>query len=602
MKKEKKNKLHFLDNLENNPLKYYKFSKKVGSLNKNYKKINVSFLSNYTIELIEPFIKIELIRRNLNPKIYFAPYDQVEQEIYNRNSTIYKEKNDLIVLALTLENLLPDLFIDLVYNNKKLQKNIIEIKKRVFNLVKQIKNKNTLSKIIFFNFNYIQKDLQSFTSTSSNANLDFLIEEINSYLISLTKKFDSLYIFDFKKVSQNLGLNNFFDKKLFLLSRMPFSLDSQLELSKSLARYINAILSVPKKCLVVDADNTIWGGVIGEEGIDGIKLGEDFPGNIYKSFHAFLLSLRKKGVLLALASKNNKKDVLEVFKKHDDCLLKEKHFSALEINWNDKATSIKKIASNLNIGMDSIVFFDDNPVERELIRSKLPEVNVIEVSNNPLSYEGQIQDSEYFDHVFISKDDLKRPSMYAAKEKRENFLKQSLNINDYLKSLKTKLVIGSIKKDSIKRCTQLINKTNQFNLTVKRKSESDIQTIIKKGGVGMWVRVSDRFGDNGLVGVGIATQSLNLDSWYIDTFLLSCRIIGRNVEDVFLFELIKKLKEKNRKSKFVVGEFIKGNKNLIVKNFYEEQGFKKEKSKWIKKLDSFKTCKYKNFIKVERKN
>ena len=427
MKKEKKNKLHFLDNLENNPLKYYKFSKKVGSLNKNYKKINVSFLSNYTIELIEPFIKIELIRRNLNPKIYFAPYDQVEQEIYNRNSTIYKEKNDLIVLALTLENLLPDLFIDLVYNNKKLQKKIIEIKKRVFNLVKQIKNKNTLSKIIFFNFNYIQKDLQSFTSTSSNANLDFLIEEINSYLISLTKKFDSLYIFDFKKVSQNLGLNNFFDKKLFLLSRMPFSLDSQLELSKSLARYINAILSVPKKCLVVDADNTIWGGVIGEEGIDGIKLGEDFPGNIYKSFHAFLLSLRKKGVLLALASKNNKKDVLEVFKKHDDCLLKEKHFSALEINWNDKATSIKKIASNLNIGMDSIVFFDDNPVERELIRSKLPEVNVIEVSNNPLSYEGQIHDSEYFDHVFISKDDLKRPSMYAAKEKRENFLKQSLN-------------------------------------------------------------------------------------------------------------------------------------------------------------------------------
>ena len=297
---------------------------------------------------------------------------------------------------------------------------------------------------------------------------------------------------------------------------MPFSLESQLELSKSLSRYINAILVVPKKCLILDADNTIWGGIIGEDGIDGIKLGEDFPGNIYKSFHQFLLSLRKKGVLLALASKNNKKDVLEVFKKHDDCLLKEKHFSALEINWNDKATNIKRIASNLNIGIDSIVFFDDSPVERELIKSKLPEVSVIDVSNNPLYFEEQIQNSENFDHLFITKDDLKRSSMYTAKKKRENSFRKNLNIDDYLKSLKTKVVIGHINNQSIKRCSQLVNKTNQFNLTIKRKSESDIQSILSHGGIGLWIRVLDRFGDNGLVGVAIATQMQDINSWYID--------------------------------------------------------------------------------------
>ena len=451
-------------------------------------------------------MKVELVKRNLNPEIYFAPYDQIEQEVYNVNSKIYQKRNDVIVLAIRLENLLSELFTDLIYNDRKFKKKISEIKKRIFNLIKQIRNKNTLSKIIFFNFNYIERDHQSFTSTSINTNLDTLVEEINSYLISLTRKFNSFYIFDFKKVSQNFGLNNFFDKKLFLLSRMPFSLESQLELSKSLSRYINAILVVPKKCLVIDADNTIWGGIIGEDGIDGIKLGEDFPGNIYKSFHGFLLSLRRKGVLLALASKNNKKDVLEVFKKHDDCLLNEKHFSALEINWNDKATNIKKIATDLNIGMDSIVFFDDNPAERELIKSKLPEVNVIDVSNNPLYFEEQLQDSEYFDHVFITEDDLKRPSMYTAEKKREVFLKKSLNIDDYLKSLKTKVVIGFINKESIKRCTQLINKTNQFNLTVKRKSEGDIHSILKNGGVCIWIRVLDKFGDRGLVGVAIATQ------------------------------------------------------------------------------------------------
>ena len=600
MKKKKTNKLFFLDNLEDDPLKYYKFSKKIDTVNKGLKKINIVFLANFTVELLEPFIKVELAKRNFKANIYFAPYDQIEQEVYNENSKIYREKNDIIVIAIRLENLLPNLFTDLIYSDKKFKNKINEIKKRIFNLINQTRKRNTFSKIVFFNFNYIKEDLQAFTSTSSNINLNSLIEQINSYLISLTKKFNSLFIFDFKKISQNIGLANFFDKKLFLLSKMPFSLESQLELSKSLSRYINAILVVPKKCLILDADNTIWGGIIGEDGIDGIKLGEDFPGNIYKSFHQFLLSLRKKGVLLALASKNNKKDVLEVFKKHDDCLLKEKHFSTLEINWNDKATNIKKIASNLNIGIDSMVFFDDSPVERELIKSKLPEVSVIDVSDNPLYFEEQIQNSEHFDHLFITRDDLKRSSMYTAKKKRENFFRKNLNIDDYLKSLKTKVIIGHINNQSIKRCSQLINKTNQFNLTIKRKSEGDIQNMLSHGGIGLWIRVLDKFGDNGLVGVAIATQMQDINSWYIDNFLLSCRVIGRNIEDIFLFELIKKLKKK-KQNKFITGEYFKGNKNSIVKDFYQKQGFKKKNNKWIGELDSFKCDKYKRFIKVVRK-
>ena len=176
-------------------------------------------------------------KRNLNPEIYFAPYDQIEQEVYNVNSKIYQKSNDVIVLAIRLENLLSELFTDLIYNDRKFKKKISEIKKRIFNLIKQIRNKNTLSKIIFFNFNYIEKDLQSFTSTATNTNLDSLVEEINSYLISLTRKFNSFYIFDFKKVSQNFGLNNFFDKKLFLLSRMPFSLDNLLAKTICLANF-----------------------------------------------------------------------------------------------------------------------------------------------------------------------------------------------------------------------------------------------------------------------------------------------------------------------------------------------------------------------------
>ena len=195
---------------------------------------------------------------------------------------------------------------------------------------------------------------------------------------------------------------------------------------------------------------------------------------------------------------------------------------------------------------------------------------------------------------------MKRASMYTAKKKRENFFRKNLNIDDYLKSLKTKVAIGYINKELIKRCSQLINKTNQFNLTIKRKSESDIQSILSHGGIGLWIRVLDRFGDNGLVGVAIATQMQDINSWYIDNFLLSCRVIGRNIEDIFLFELIKKLK-KEKQNKFVIGEYFKGDKNSIVKDFYQEQGFKKKNSKWVEELDNFKCSKYIRFIKVVRK-
>ena len=382
---------------------------------------------------------------------------------------------------------------------------------------------------------------------------------------------------------------------------MPFSIDGQIEVSESLSRFISATIKVPKKCLVLDADNTIWGGVVGEDNIDGIKLGEDFPGNIYKSFQRYILSLRKKGVLLAIASKNNESDVLNVFKNHQDCLLKKNHFSAIEINWNDKASNIKKIAKNLNIGLDSIVFFDDNPVERELVKTVLPDVNVIEVAKDPLLYEENIQNSEYFDHIFITDDDMKRPQMYAEDRKRKRILKKSSSIDNYIKSLKVVIQIGFINKDFIKRCSQLINKTNQFNLTVKRKSEGELNNFIKNGTIALWARVKDKFGDNGLVGVIIAVQKNNMNGWVIENFLLSCRVIGRNIENIFLYELVKELKKEN-KNKLIIGEYIKGDKNFIVKDFYKSQGFKKKgDNTWIKKIKDFREDKLKKFIKVVRK-
>ena len=596
MKNKEKN---YFVNLKKDPSKYYELSRKINSLTKGFDNIKVVFLSNFTLELLEPFIKVELAKRKFKPNISFEPYDQVEQTIYNLDSNIYK-KTDAIVIALKIENFFPDIFNELIYSVSKINIRINEVKKRILKIISQIRKNNSYSRIILFNFSFVENDIQGFTSASSKINLNYLLQEVNSYLSTLTKKFSSLFIFDLNKVTQKVGLNNFFDKKLFLLSKMPFSLDGQIEVSDSLSRFISATIKVPKKCLVLDADNTIWGGIIGEDNIDGIKLGEDFPGNIYKTFQRYILSLRKKGVLLALASKNNELDVLKVFKNHQDCLLKKKHFSALEINWNDKATNIKKIAKHLNIGLNSMVFFDDNPAERDLIKKTLPDVNVIEVAKDPLLYEVNIENSEFFDHVFITNDDMKRPQMYAEENKRKNFLKKSSSIDNYIKSLKIILEIGFINKDFIRRCSQLINKTNQFNLTVKRKSEGELDNLIKNESILMWVRAKDKFGDNGLVGVIIAVKKDNIDEWVIENFLLSCRVIGRNIENILLYELVKELKKKKSKFKFV--EYIKVEKNLIVKDFYKSQGFKKQKENfWIKSIKDFKEDKLRKFIKVVRK-
>ena len=597
--KSKNLKKNYFYNLKKEPSKYYELSRKINFLTKGFDTIKIVFLSNFTLELLDPFIKVELAKRNFKSNIFFEPYDQIEQTIHNLNSQIYK-KTDAIVIALKIENFFPNIFNE-IYSVSKINNRINETKKRIFKIISQIRKNNSYSRIILFNFSFVENDIQGLNSASSKINLNYLLQEVNLYLATLTKKFNSLFIFDLNKVVKDVGLDIFFDKKLLFLSKMPFSIDGQIEVSESLSRFISATIKVPKKCLVLDADNTIWGGVVGEDNIDGIKLGEDFPGNIYKSFQRYILSLRKKGVLLAIASKNNESDVLNVFKNHQDCLLKKNHFSAIEINWNDKASNIKKIAKNLNIVLDSIVFFDDNPVERELVKTVLPDVNVIEVAKDPLLYEENIQNSEYFDHIFITDDDMKRPQMYAEDRKRKRILKKSSSIDNYIKSLKVVIQIGFINKDFIKRCSQLINKTNQFNLTVKRKSEGELNNFIKNGTIALWARVKDKFGDNGLVGVIIAVQKNNMNGWVIENFLLSCRVIGRNIENIFLYELVKELKKEN-KNKLIIGEYIKGDKNFIVKDFYKSQGFKKKgDNTWIKKIKDFREDKLKKFIKVVRK-
>jgi FkbH-like protein len=385
------------------------------------------------------------------------------------------------------------------------------------------------------------------------------------------------------------------------MGRVPFNSNAQISFGKIISRTIAATYCPPAKCIVLDLDNTLWGGIIGEDGISGIQISDEYPGNVFKDFQRALLGLRDQGVLLSIASKNNLDDVLEVFERHTDCLLKKNDFSSMQINWKDKASSIKKISKELNIGLDSIVFFDDNPVERDWVRKQLPNVKVIEVPKNSMDYLKALNESTFFDRLTVTHEDRARADIYQQENQRKIDLNHSVSVDDFLKDLKMTVKIGFSDDITITRIVQLLNKTNQFNLTTKRYSSVDVIRIIHDGGKVLWLSAADRYGDNGIVGVAILVK-IKHRAWLIDSMLLSCRVIGRKIETVFLAEIIEILRSDN--ADVVYGQYIPTKKNNIVSDFYNQNSFQladKKNNLWEFNLNESYLTKP-NYIEVSIKN
>lgn len=329
-----------------------------------------------------------------------------------------------------------------------------------------------------------------------------------------------------------------------------------------------------KKCLVLDLDNTLWGGILGEDGIDGIKIGGDYPGNVYKCFQEAVLELADSGVILTVCSKNNEADVKELWEKNPFVKIKEQHLSSWRINWNNKADNIREIASELNIGLDSMVFIDDNPTERELIKQEIPMVAVPDFPSKPYQMISFIRKvgQEYFRTPTLTSEDLSKTEQYKANAKRISFSKNYSNLEEFIKSLEIQIDIFKADSFSIPRIAQMTGKTNQFNLTTKRYQESDIKSFIDNGDWVIGASVKDKFGDNGITAVSIV--KINGNQAYIDTFLMSCRILGKNIEKAFLYSILNELHKSGIKTVFA--EFIPTSKNVQVSDFYAVCGFQIE--------------------------
>lgn len=398
-------------------------------------------------------------------------------------------------------------------------------------------------------------------------------ERYNNVLWDLAQVHPQLKVFDFSTFTRQFALGQLVDWKYYFISQIPLNPRLSKEFAAWLAGQYHAAVGQRKKCLVLDLDNTLWGGVLGEEGVHGIKVGADYPGNAYQYFQRYILQMQRQGVILALCSKNNLADVEQVWHHNTNNLIGKEHISAYRINWQDKATNIKELAAELNIGLDSMVFVDDNPTERELVRGMLPMVAVPDFVAQPYELPKLAQQLayDYFRTYGLTNEDLAKTEQYQANAERAKAQSTFGNFDDYIRSLEIELSIEPVSAATLERAAQMTQKTNQFNLTTKRYTEAALRQLLDQGAQMWTLGVTDKFGASGITGLLIAT--VEADRATIDTLLLSCRVLGKGIEKVFLTECLAQLALGGVTT--LLAEYIPTAKNGQVSDFYEQLNFSK---------------------------
>ena len=381
-------------------------------------------------------------------------------------------------------------------------------------------------------------------------------------------------ICDIEFLSSRLGTRASTDQRTWFESKQPFSSALMIEVSREFAIVASSLRKATKKVIVLDLDNTLWGGVVGDDGLEGIEIGTTSPvGEAYRDFQLNLLALSKRGILLAVCSKNDHDKALEPFERHPEMVLRPSDIVNFKANWEPKSENIKRIAQELNLGLDSLVFLDDNPAEIEIVRQFVPEVATIWLGEDPSTYTQQLLDSRFFEQRSVTSEDAERTQLYQQEAKRQEVQRDATDMDAYLTSLEMVAHISEFTAVDVPRIAQLINKSNQFNLTTRRRSEPEVKALLAAAGyIGFTIRLADKFGDHGLIAIVIG-QVDNSDM-VIDTWLMSCRVLKRQVEEETLNAIVRYARREGCRR--IVGTYIPTIKNSMVKELYPNLGFSED--------------------------
>jgi len=525
------------------------------------KPYEIGILSNVTVNSLKEILEYLCRINRLEPKIEFGNFDNIAQDSASLKD---KDLNIIIYDVLNIVDQVSEFFEDLEDEkyNSLINKLFTEIDIIFENL------RNTAS-VIFSSFSSLYYNYNN----TNFSRIEIFVKELNSYVEK--KKTSNVSIINIDKIFALVGFNQSIDYRFYHSSKAPYTF-------AFLKNYVSAIEPVIlrnsgklKKAIIFDCDNTLWKGVIGEDGIDGIDMSPTSNlGKFYHLVQRIAVFLSKRGVIIGICSKNNENDVLEVFRNHRDIILKEEHIVIKKVNWDDKASNIREIASDLNVGLDSMIFVDDSNFEINLINEKVPEILTIQVPIVLSDYPDILLRNIYtYFNLVLNSDDARKTEMYKQQFERENNKITFNSIEDYLASLEIELTVVKNDKSYIPRIAQLTQKTNQFNLTTHRYTESQVEYFTSDNKHVVYAMfVKDKFGDNGLTGVCIVKEDENNSKNVIlDSFLMSCRIIGRNIEFVFIGYIIKELANKGYKT--LGADYIQSSKNGLVENFYDKVGF-----------------------------
>jgi FkbH-like protein len=538
-----------------------------------FRKVKLAILGDYSTQFLHKALRAQGLIRKADLEIYEADYDQINSEIINTASGLYKFQPQYVLITRSVLKLQENF-----YSTADKENFFLHEISRIRELINTIAE-NGLAARIIFTTNELTDDAV-FGNYYAKTAVSFYHQmcRLNNAMLDLAGDSENVFLCDINKLILRKGFAYARDWSLVINSDLLYALDFHVDLSEEIIRLILCFEGVFHKCLILDLDNTLWGGIIGDDGIDQIQIGAFGIGKAFSRLQKWAKQLKNRGVILAVCSKNTEEIAKAPFLHHPEMELKMEDISVFVANWDNKADNIRYIQSVLNIGFDAMVFVDDNPAERELIRRELPGVTVPEMPADPALYLDYLTGMNLFETTSFSETDLKRTLQYQAESQRKAFQQTFRNMDEYLASLEMKGSVKPFEANDFPRIAQLSQRSNQFNLRTIRYTPDEISHMASDPAFLTYaVNLGDKFGDYGLISI-VIVRLIDGDQAFIDTWIMSCRVLKRDVEKYVLNKMVADLQSRN--IPFLQGEYRPTEKNALVKNHYADLGFSEKDGFW----------------------
>jgi FkbH-like protein len=546
------------------------------------KAIKVAILGDSATQLLTQAIRGLGYDLGFDLQIWEADFNQIDRQISDPTSELYHFKPEIVLVFQSSHKLLGK------YNKLKpenyslLAQNEIEKIQNNFSSLSNLTN----AKIIYYNYSEIDDSVFGNYASKSDVSFLFQLRKLNYQLMLLASENPNLYLCDISSIQNQIGKTNFFQSSVYVNTEMVLSIDALPHVATKTLDLIASLNGKFKKCVILDLDNTTWGGIIGDDGIENIQIGSLGIGKAFSEFQYWIKKLKNRGIIVAVCSKNTESVAKEPFEKHPDMVLKLDDISVFVANWENKADNIRQIQSILNIGFDSMVFLDDNPFERNIVRENIPQITVPELPEDPAEYLEYLYTLNLFETISFSNEDTERTKLYQIEAQRATIQQKFTNEDDFLKSLDMTSLVEPFNKFNNPRVAQLSQRSNQFNLRTVRYADSDIEKLsISEDFFTFTFTLEDKYGDNGLICV-IILQKQDHQIAFIDTWFMSCRVLKRGMENFVLNTIVDFCKQKD--FKILKGEYLQTSKNEMVKDHYPNLGFDKSEDFWTLNLEKYK--------------